>query len=86
MLTASPAPDLVAQLASARDWPDRRHTLHDPLTAVLKLLLPVIEATGVANATDLDLDSLEARLRTESLSHNADVAAPPLMTAWTTVG
>jgi SAM-dependent methyltransferase len=55
------------------------------LTGVLKTLLPLIEATGVATAADIGIDTLEQRLREEVLRHDAVVVTPPLITAWSRV-
>lgn len=53
------------------------------LTGVLSTLLPVIEATGLGTAADLQLDTLPARL-SEHLERAGGLAfAPPLITAWT---
>ncbi len=55
------------------------------LTAILRTMLPVIEATGVATPADIDLDTLDARLQTEVTRAGAVVITPPLITAWATV-
>jgi SAM-dependent methyltransferase len=55
------------------------------LTGVLRTLLPLIEQTGVASADEIELDTLEHRLQTEAIAHQAVVVTPPLITAWTRV-
>jgi ubiquinone/menaquinone biosynthesis C-methylase UbiE len=55
------------------------------LVGVLTTLLPVIEATGVATAAEIDLPTLPERLMTELAVTESLVFPPPLITAWTRV-
>ena len=53
------------------------------LTEVIRTLLPAMERTGVATRSDVDIDTLESRLREEGVSLRATQVAPPLIAAWT---
>jgi hypothetical protein len=55
------------------------------LTGVLRTLLPLIEQTGVATASEIELETLEQRLQTEIIAHQSVVVTPPLIIAWTRV-
>jgi hypothetical protein len=49
-------------------------------------LLPLMQEMGVATADEVDIESLEARLREEAVSRNAVVVLPPLIGAWARQG
>lgn len=54
------------------------------LAGILRATAPLIERTGVAAASDLGLDSYEARLRSELEAVNGVVAYPTFFGAWGT--
>lgn len=53
--------------------------------ATLRSMLPQLEATGTATAAELDLDTLEDRLREDVLAAGAEVTSPMLGAAWARV-
>lgn len=75
-----PAPELISlgriQAAPAEDSVRM-------LVAVLTTLLPVIEATKVATAAEIDLATLHDRLVAELDARQSLLLTPPLITAWT---
>jgi hypothetical protein len=48
-----------------------------------RILLPLMERTGVATATEVEVDTLAARLREQVVAADATVVPPPLIGAWT---
>jgi hypothetical protein len=48
-----------------------------------RTLLPLMERTGVATATEVEVDTLAARLREQVVAADATVVPPPLIGAWT---
>jgi ubiquinone/menaquinone biosynthesis C-methylase UbiE len=57
--------------------------VYSQVEQVSRSLLPLMERTGVATASDVDVDTLAARLRAEALAIGATIVAPPLIGAWT---
>jgi SAM-dependent methyltransferase len=55
------------------------------LTGVVRALLPLIERSGAATATEIGLDSLKDRLSCELAEGGAVFAHPSLVSAWATV-
>jgi SAM-dependent methyltransferase len=53
------------------------------LTGLIRSILPMIEHYGVAPTRDLDVDTLEDRLREEAVARDATVAFPSIVSAWT---
>jgi hypothetical protein len=52
------------------------------LTGIVRTLLPVIERTGIATPTEVDVATLTARLTTEMQRRHAVMAPPTLVGAW----
>lgn len=78
-----PAPELLS-LGRIEAAPARASVAM--LVGVVTTLLPLIEATHVATAAEIDLPTLPDRLVTELISTQSLVFPPPLITAWTRVG
>jgi SAM-dependent methyltransferase len=57
--------------------------VYDYVAGVVRSMLPAIERTGVATASDVGIDSLAERLRAEALANSACIMPPPLIGAWT---
>jgi SAM-dependent methyltransferase len=74
-----PAPQTLqgARLESGPDSP-----LYAWVAQTTRTLLPLMERTGVATATEVGLDTLAARLREEIVAADATVVTPPLIGAW----
>jgi SAM-dependent methyltransferase len=51
----------------------------------MRSMAPAMEATGTATAEELELDTMEERLRTDVLAAGAEVVSPMLNVAWTRV-
>jgi SAM-dependent methyltransferase len=56
------------------------------ISEVTRTLLPLMERSGVATAADIDIDTLESRLRQEAVTLRATLVAPPLVAARTRKG
>ena len=50
---------------------------------VLRSLLPLIERTGIATATEIDIDTLAVRLHEDALAHERVMFLPRVVGAWT---
>ena len=78
-----PAPELMS-LGRIEAAPARESVAM--LVGVVTTLLPLIEATHVATAAEIDLPTLPDRLASELSARQSLVFPPPLITAWTRVG
>jgi ubiquinone/menaquinone biosynthesis C-methylase UbiE len=58
-------------------------TAYEYLAHTVRSLLPLIERMGVATKEQVDIDTLAARLREETLAKNAVLHLPELIAAWT---
>jgi hypothetical protein len=58
---------------------------HALLAGIVRTLLPVIERTGIAAASEVDIDTLQGRLREEMEAARAVFAFPALTCAWAVV-
>jgi hypothetical protein len=58
---------------------------YEVLAEVVRTLLPAIERTGVAGATEVDVDTLAQRMRAEAVARRAVLVSPPLVAAWARV-
>jgi ubiquinone/menaquinone biosynthesis C-methylase UbiE len=69
-------------LAAARveRGPDSR--FYRQLAEVTRAVLPLMTRTGVATADEVDIETLEHRLRDEAVALNATLVFPPLIGAW----
>ena len=54
------------------------------LAGVIRSIEPMIEHYGVATADELDIDTLEERLRTAAAASGSTVAFSAIVSAWTT--
>lgn len=52
------------------------------LTAITRTLLPILAAHGIAAEAEVEIDTLEQRLRTEAAEAGSAVGAPLLVSAW----
>jgi SAM-dependent methyltransferase len=77
-----PAPRLVS-LGHVEAPPARMSA--GMLTGVLNTLLPALEATGLATADELRLDTLPDRISAAAAESGSLFFTPPLITAWTRV-
>jgi 2-polyprenyl-3-methyl-5-hydroxy-6-metoxy-1,4-benzoquinol methylase len=50
---------------------------------VLRSLLPLIERTGIASATEIDIDTLAVRMHEDGLRHERVMFLPRVVGAWT---
>ena len=75
-----PAPALLgmSRIESGPDSP-----AYEYMAQTVRSLLPLIEKTGVATAAEIQIDTLAARLREETLASNATLHLPELIAAWT---
>jgi SAM-dependent methyltransferase len=71
-----------AMLLGARIEYGAASPAYDMLTGITRTLLPIMASTGVATASEVDIDTLSARLRAEAVANRATLVAPPLVGAW----
>ena len=55
------------------------------LTESIRAMLPAIEQFGLATAKEVDIDTLEHRMRAELASADATMSSPLLVSAWTRI-
>jgi ubiquinone/menaquinone biosynthesis C-methylase UbiE len=75
-----PEPEMVA---SGRVEAGPRSVVYDYVAETMRSLLPAMERTGVATPAEIDVDTLAARLRRETLDRGACVYPPTFIGAWT---
>ncbi len=75
-----PAPHMIL---GARVEGGANSPIYDQVTQVTQTLLPLMEQTGVATASEVGIESLAARIREEALARNAVLVSPSLIGAWT---
>jgi ubiquinone/menaquinone biosynthesis C-methylase UbiE len=74
-----PPPQMVsAQLVHSGHEP----TGYEHATQVLRSLLPTLERSGVATATEIEIDTLAERLREDAVARHAVMFTPRLVGAW----
>lgn len=56
---------------------------YEQVTEITRTLLPLMERTGVATAEEVNIETLAARLRDETLARNATILSPAMIGAWT---
>jgi len=56
------------------------------VTEAMRGLLPILERAAIASASEVDLETLEERLRAESLAHGVSYRPALHIAAWTRVG
>ncbi len=57
------------------------HTIYDGIAAIVRSLLPTIEARGIATAQEVDIDTLAQRIGQEAAANNATVIGQNLIGA-----
>jgi ubiquinone/menaquinone biosynthesis C-methylase UbiE len=75
-----PAPRMT-QGARVEAGPDSAAYGH--VAGIVGTLLPLMERTGVATSADVEIETLEARLRDEAVANDAVLVPPPFIGAWT---
>ena len=75
-----PAPKLIAH-SNVEAGPDS--LIYEYLADVVHTFSPLIERFGVANADEMQLNTLAERLRSETLSRQAVLMPLPMIGAWT---
>jgi SAM-dependent methyltransferase len=77
-----PLPELLlrARIGGAPDFPGYAY-----LAQTLRSLLPMAERYGVATAAEVQVETMEERLREDVLRNNAVIVLPSLIGAWTRV-
>ena len=75
-----PAPRLCleAPVGGGPDWPGFRY-----LAETVRSILPHLERSGALTAEEVDIDTLEARLRTDVVELDGVQLLPPVVGAWT---
>jgi len=53
------------------------------LADLVRAVLPVLQAAGIATTEEIDIDTLEGRLHAELLATDAVMVLPPVTAAWT---
>jgi len=77
-----PAPSLLG-MSRVESGPDS--PAYEYMAQTVRSLLPLIEKTGVATAADVQVDTLAARMREETVALNATLHLPELIAGWTRV-
>jgi len=77
-----PAPQMIC---TARVEAGALSPVYEWIAETLRSMLPLVERYRVATAAEVDIESLAARLRSESVSSRASIVAPPLVGAWARV-
>jgi SAM-dependent methyltransferase len=72
---------LDSEVGGGPDWIG-----YEYLAETVRSMLPLILATGVASAEQIDIDTLTDRLRAETVAHGGVVKAPDLVSAWSRKG
>jgi hypothetical protein len=52
------------------------------ITATMRSLLPMFERLGVATAEEVDIDTLEARMRAEAVERMSSLILPAFVATW----
>jgi len=75
-----PRPEMI-QVARLGHGPDS--AAYQQISEITRTLLPLMERTGVATASEVAIESLQERLRREVVANQATLVAPPFVGAWT---
>ena len=71
------------QMSVAARWEEEPDAMaYRILAEVTRTLLPVMTRLGVATAAEVDIDTLESRLRRAAAEAGSGVCAPLLVSAW----
>ncbi len=73
----APALRLDTPIGGGADWPGYAY-----LAGTVRSLLPFLEHLGTASAEEVEIDTLEERLRAELLAQDGIQILPPLIGAW----
>ena len=74
-----PELDYFAPTGAGPDWPG-----YEWLVEAIRTLLPAIRQFDLASETEIDIDTLEARIRKEAIANQSTVTIQHHITAWTT--
>ena len=74
-----PAPELRME---ARIGGGPEYEGYRTIAEVVRTLIPVIEKAGLATAAEIDIDTLEERMRSAVVSASAVLISPPFVGAW----
>jgi ubiquinone/menaquinone biosynthesis C-methylase UbiE len=74
-----PVPALLG-MSRVESGPDS--PVYEYMAQTVRSLLPLIEKTGVATAAEIQIDTLAARMREETVAANATLHLPELIAAW----
>ena len=77
-----PEPQMIS---SARTEGGAATFAYEYIAQTIGSLMPVMEKTGVASASDVGVDNLADRLRAEAIAHNSCILLPQLTGAWARV-
>ena len=75
-----PPPDMTAATLIASG---PATTGYGYMVGVLRSLLPLIQRTGIATASEIDIDTLAARMHEDALAHERVMFLPRVVGAWT---
>jgi ubiquinone/menaquinone biosynthesis C-methylase UbiE len=75
----APALRLDAAVGAGQDTP-----AYKMLPEIVRSLLPAMERLGIATAAEVEVESLDLRIRDEVVSNNGIVISPSLIGAWAT--
>jgi len=75
-----PPPDMTAATLIASG---PATTGYGYMVGVLRSLLPLIERNGIATASEIDIDTLAARMHEDALAHERVMFLPRVVGAWT---
>ena len=75
---SAPQLRLDAAIGGGPDWPGYAY-----LAGTVRSLLPFLERIGAVTAAEVDIDTLEDRLRDEVVAVNGVQILPSLIGAWT---
>ena len=74
-----PTPQMIL---GARVEQGAASAVYTQLEQITRTLLPLMERTGVATAAEVDIETLAARLRTETVGKNSTLVSPSFIGAW----
>jgi protein-L-isoaspartate O-methyltransferase len=83
LLAGLPAPTMnaVSPVGCGPKWYG-----YDYMVGVLRSLLPLIERSGIANTSDIGIDTLAERLRDDAMANQRVTFLPRLVGAWVRIG
>jgi hypothetical protein len=75
-----PAPQMILH-ARVERGPDS--PIYDLMAQTTRVMLPLMERTGVATAEEVEVETLAERIRAEAVALGATLVTPPFIGAWT---